>query len=406
MDPHIAASARALAAGDVLGALKQVALRDDPPALALRGIAMARLGEYPRARELLRHAARRFGAADKLARARCVVAEAELALAMRDLDEPPRGLALALAALDAHADQSNAAWARLITARRYLLLGHLGQAKAEVASLNTRGLPPPLAAVGELITAELALRALDIGSAKAAFARALAAAHRSRLPALLAEIANAQASLDRTAAQRLFADREQELRLDEVAALLATNVLVVDGCRRGLGVDATWQPLAGRPMLFTLARALAQAWPDPVDRNMLIARAFRTPCSDESHRARLRVEIGRLRALIAGFAHIEATARGFALRPHDNRDVVVLTPPVDGDKASLVALLADGAAWSSSALALALGTSQRTVQRALVELEAAGQARSIGRGRSHRWLSPPLTKFTTILLLPTVVPKE
>jgi hypothetical protein len=159
-------------------------------------------------------------------------------------------------------------------------------------------------------------------------------------------------------------------------------------------------------VLFALARALAEAWPGDVDREALIACAFRTHRPDESHRARLRVEIGRLRALVKALAHIEATARGFALRPLGERAVVVLAPPIDGDQASLVALLSDGAAWSTLALALALGASQRTVQRALVELEAAGRVRSIGRARAQRWLAPPLAKFTTILLLPTALPME
>lgn len=147
MDSLIAASARALAAGDALGALKRVALRDDPPALALRGIAMAQLGEHPRARELLRRAARGFGAHEELARARCVVAEAEVALAVRDLGSSPRLLAAALATLEAHADHANALQARLIATRRLLLLGRLDEAEAALARLNARGLPPSLAAV-------------------------------------------------------------------------------------------------------------------------------------------------------------------------------------------------------------------------------------------------------------------
>jgi hypothetical protein len=135
----------------------------------------------------------------------------------------------------------------------------------------------------------------------------------------------------------------------------------------------------------------------------LIAHAFRTRHPDATHRARLRVEIGRLRALIAALARIEATARGFALRPLENRSVAVLEPPIAGDQASLVALLSDGAAWSTSALALALGASQRSIQRALAELEAAGQVRSTGQTRTRRWLSPPLAGFTTILLLPATL---
>jgi len=406
MDSLIAASARALAAGDALGALKRIALRDDPPALALRGIAMAQLGEHPRARELLRRAARDFGAHEELSRARCIVAEAEVALAMRDLGGSPRPLTAAAAALEAHDDHANALQARLIAARRLLLLGRLDEAAAALLHIDARGLPPALGAVAELTSAELALRSLRIGPAQAALARAHEAAGRARVPALLAEVAEARAAFERPAARRLFAGGEQALRLDEVAALLASNALVVDACRRGLGAGDAWLPLARRPILFTLARALAEAWPADVDREALIASAFRTHRPDETHRARLRVEIGRLRALATTLAGIEATPRGFVLKPHGERTVALLAPPIDGDQASLVALLSDGAAWSTSALALALGASQRTVQRALAELEAEGRVRSIGQTRARRWLSPPLAGFTTILLLPAALPFE
>jgi tetratricopeptide (TPR) repeat protein len=406
MDSLIAASARALAAGDALGALKRVALREDPPALALRGIAMAQLGEHPRARELLRRAARGFGTHEELARARCVVAEAEVALAMRDLSGSPRSLAAAAATLEARADHANALHARLIAVRRLLLLGRLEEAAAALARLDAGGLPPSLAAVAELIAAELALRSLRIGPARAALERAHAAADRSRVPALLAEVMEARTTLDRPAARRLDAGGEHTLRLDEVAALQASGTLVVDACRRGLRSGDDWRPLARRPVLFVLARALAEAWPGDVDRETLIAQAFRTRRPDETHRARLRVEIGRLRALVKSLASIEATARGFVLEPHGAQDVVVLAPPIDGDQASLVALLSDGAAWSTSALALATGASQRTVQRALAELEADARVRAIGLARARRWLAPPLAGFTTILLLPASLPLD
>lgn len=404
MDSLITASARALAAGDALGALKRVALRDDPPALALRGIAMAQLGEHPRARELLRRAARGFGAHEELARARCVVAEAEVAMAMRDFAGSPRALAAAAATLEAHADHANALQAWLITARRLLLLGRLDEAGAALAKLDARGLPPALRAVAELTSAELALRSLRVGDARMALARAHAAAERAQVPALTAEVTEARAMLDKPAARRLTAGGGQALRLDEVAALLASDALVVDACRRGLGAGGQWWPLARRPVLFALARALAGAWPGDVDRESLIASVFRTRHPDETHRARLRVEIGRLRALVKTLATIEATERGFILKPLGERDVAVLEPPIAGDQASLLALLSDGAAWSTSALALAVGASQRTVQRALAELEADGRVRSLGRARAQRWLAPPLAGFTTILLLPAALP--
>lgn len=404
MDSLIAASARALAAGDALGALKRVALREDPPALALRGIAMAQLGELPRARELLQRAAGRFEDHETLARARCVVAEAEVAMAMRDFRGSPQALFAAAATLQAQGDRANALQARLIAARRLLLLGRLQEAANLLAHCDTQGLPPMLAAVAELTAAELALRSLQVHAARGALDRAQSAAEQARVPALLAEVAQAREALDRPAARRLSLGGEQTLRLDEVSALMASDALVIDACRRAVGGGAAWHSLARRPVLFTLARALAEAWPGDVDRETLILKAFRTRRPDETHRARLRVEIGRLRALLPTLARIEATARGFALRPLLDRAVVVLAPPIDGERAAVMALLSDGAAWSTSALALALGASQRTVQRALSELEAAGRARAIGQSRARRWQAPPLTEYTTILLLPAVLP--
>ncbi len=327
---------------------------------------------------------------------------------MRDLLGSPRTLAAASATLEARADHANALHARLIAVRRLLLLGRLDEAASALARLDVnvgaRSVPPSLLAIAELATAEVASRSLRTAPARAALARAHEAAQRAHVPALMAEVAEASAALDRPAARSLRAGSEQSLRLDEVEALLASGTLVIDACRRGLRAGAIWRPLARRPVLFALARALAEAWPGDVDRNTLIARAFRTRRPDETHRARLRVEVGRLRALVSPLASIEATERGFALTPHDQLEVVVLVPPIDGDQASLLALLADGAAWSTSAVALALGASQRTVQRALVELEVVGRVRSIGRARSKRWLAPPLAGFTTKLLLPAALP--
>jgi tetratricopeptide (TPR) repeat protein len=411
VDSLLTAAARALATGDTLGALARVGLREDPPALALRGIAMAQLGEHSRARELLRRAARGFGAHEALARARCVVAEAEVALAMRELGGSSRALEAAAATLASRGDHANAAQARLIALRRLILIGRLGDAAAALEQLDLRGLPPMLHAFAELAAAELALRSLRTAQARAALARAHDAAERSRVPALGAEVAEARALLDRPVARRLRPEAaDQPVRLDEVQALLAGGALVVDGCRHGLRAGARSQALASRPLLFTLARALAQAWPGDVDRSELIALAFRTRRPDETHRARLRVEMSRLRTLFAALeppVGIDATTRGFALRTAPGQDVVLLVPPIDGDHASLLALLADGAAWSTSALALATGANQRTVQRALAELHVAGQVRSIGRTRAQRWLAPPLVGmagFATILLLPPSLP--
>ena len=413
MDSMIAAAARALAGGDALTALQRVALRDDPPALALRGIAMAQLGEHPRARELLRRAASAFGAHEPVARARCVVAEAEVALAQRDLGgdggKGPAPLLAAAHTLQAHGDTTNALQARLVAARRLVLLGRLAEASALLAAhpndSTPTHLPAPLAAVAALTRAELALRALHIDAAHTALQHAERAAQHAGVPALQAEVAHARALLAQPAARLLAPGGEQALRLQDVAALRASgHTLVVDACRHAVHAGGVALPLARRPVLFALVRALAQAWPSDADRDALIASVFRTRHPDETHRARLRVEMGRLRKLIAPLAGVEATARGFVLRPLAGRTVAVLAPPVDGEQGALLALLADGAAWSTSALALALGDSQRTVQRALAELESNGQVRAIGQARARRWVAAPLVGFTTILLLPTTQP--
>ncbi|VVE21478.1 helix-turn-helix domain-containing protein [Pandoraea soli] len=400
MDSLIAASARALAAGDSLGALRRVALRDDPPALALRGIAMAQLGEFARARELFKRAARSFGPHEALARARCVVADAEVALAMRDLGGSTRSLHAAAAVLLAHADIPNAMLARLVLARRLVLLGKLDAAAQALQDTPSHAVPARLVAGHALICAELALRTLRISQAHSMLAHAQTAASAANIPALIAEVETVHAALARPAARLAQSDGERALNLDEVARLLHSDSLVVDACRRGISAGSSWRPLARRPALFTLALQLARAWPGDVDRDTLIAEVFRLRRPDDTHRARLRVEIGRLRALLKGLADIDATPRGFVLRTQGARAVSVLLPPIDGNRASLVALLSDGAAWSTSALALALGASQRTVQRALSALEHEGRVRALGRARARRWTSPPLTEFTTTLLLP------
>jgi tetratricopeptide (TPR) repeat protein len=400
MDSLIAAAGRALTAGDVLGALKHVGWRDDPPALALRGIAMAQLGDYPRARDLLRRAARGFGPREPLARARCVVAEAEVALALRDFGAEPQRLDAAAQALAARGDRANARHAELIALRRHLLLGRLEAAHAALDTLDLEGAPAAHHALAALAAAEIALRSLRTRDARLALQRARTAASLAGIPALSAEIAQVEASLRRPAARILHAGHEQPVTLDDVEALLASGTLVVDAMRHAVRDATGMASFARRPVLFALLRALATGWPGDVDRNALIARVFRTRQPDETHRARLRVEIGRLRRLLAPFADLTATTRGFQLTPHGTRGAVVLAPPVEGEQGALHGLLADGTAWSTSALALATGDSQRSVQRALAAMEAAGQVRAIGRARAQRWVAPPLAGFTTILLLP------
>jgi hypothetical protein len=406
MDSLITAAARALAAGDPLGALNRVALRDDAPALALRGIAMARLGDLVRAKALLRRAARAFGPKEAVASARCVVAEAEIALVSRDLGWPAKALDAARATLEAHGDRVNAAHARHLEVRRLLLIGRLDHAERTLAELDSAPLPPALRAVHELVVAGIAMRRLRTKTARAALARADRAARAAAIPALMAEVESASVVLNTPAARLIARGNERPLLLEDVEALLASKALVVDACRHVVRDAGTVVSLATRPVLFALARALGEAWPADLPRAALIARAFRGKHADESHRARLRVEIGRLRTLLRTLAGVSATKQGFALVPRRGREVVVLARPVEEEHAALLAFLADGESWSSSALALALSGSQRTVQRALDELSAQGKVQSFGRGRARRWMTPPVPGFTTTLLLPAPLPSS
>jgi hypothetical protein len=403
MDSLIAAAARALAAGDPFGALKRVALRADPPALALRGIAMAQLGDLVRAKALLRSAARAFGPKEAVARARCVVAEAEIALVSRDLGWPAEALDAARATLEAHGDRVNAAHARYLEVRRLLLIGRLDDAERTLAELDPAPFPPASRTAHELVVAGIAMRRLRTKAARAALGRAERAARHARIPALTAEVESAALALKTPAARLIANGKERLLLLEEVEALLASKALVVDACRHVVRDARTVVSLARRPVLFALARALGEAWPGDVPRDMLVARAFGATLAVESHRVRLRVEVGRLRTVLRTLAGVSATKRGYALAPHRAREVVVLARPVEGEHASVLAFLADGESWSSSALALALGTSQRTVQRALDSLAAAGKVQSFGRGRALRWMTPPVPGFTTTLLLPAPV---
>ena len=406
MDSLITGAARALAAGDPLGALKRVALRDDAPALALRGIAMAQLGDLVRAKALLRSAARAFSPREAVARARCVVAAAEIALASRDLGWSAKSLDSARATLEVHGDHVNAAHARLLEVRRLLLIGRLDDAERALAELDPTPFPPASRTAHELVVAGIAMRRLRTKSARAALARAAHAARHAGIPGLTAEVESASLALSTPAARLIANGEERLLLLDEVEALLASKALVVDACRHAVRNAGTVVSLATRPVLFALARALGEAWPGDVPRDVLLARAFGAKFTDESHRARLRVEVGRLRAMLRTLARVDATKHGFAMAPYDGRDVVVMALPVDDEHSAVLAFLTDGESWSSSALALALGTSQRSVQRALDSLATAGKVQALGRGRARRWMAPPAAGFTTPLLLPVPLPVD
>jgi hypothetical protein len=400
MDSLITAAARALAAGDPLGALKRIALQDDPPALALRGIAMAQLGDLVRAKVLLRRAARGFGPREPVARARCVVAEAEVALAARELKWSAKSLEAARIVLEEHGDRANAAQARYLEVRRLLLIGRLDEAGKMLAALDPGGLPPALRVVHELAIAGVATRRLRIRVARDALTEAQQAARKAGIPALTAEVKSAARVLTTPAARVIADGKDRLLLLEDVEALHMSGALIVDACRLVVRDAITAVSLARRPVLFALARALGEAWPLDVSRDALVARAFRGKRADESYRARLRVEVGRLRRELRKLARVSATQRGFALAPRGASEVVVLAPPVEDANAAVLGCLADGESWSSSALALALGTGQRTMQRSLEALAGAGKVQAFGRGRARRWVTPPPPGFTTTLLLP------
>ncbi len=404
MDSLITAAGRALAAGDPLGALKHVALRDDAPALALRGIAMAQLGELARARELLRNAGRDFGSDEPMARARCAVAAAEIALVSRDLGRPLQGLEAARQTLAAHGDHANAAHAGYLEARRLLLIGQLDAAESMLDGLDADALPPASRVGYGLVATGIAMRRIRAGAARTALDGAARAARKAGIAMLAAEVDTAARALDAPAGRLIAHDGERVLGLDEVEALFASNAFVVDACRNVVRAGAVTVPLSGRPVLLALVRTLAETWPADASRETLLKRAFGARHVDESHRARLRVEMGRLRTSLHEIACVTATEEGFVLAPHAADPVVVLAPPVEEQHGQVLALLADGEAWSSSALALALGASQRTMQRALDELANAGKVQAFGRGRGRRWIASNVPGFPTSLLLPAPLP--
>lgn len=403
MDMLIAAAARALSSGDPLAVLKRVALRNDAPALALRGIAMAQLGDLARARELLKDAARAFGPDEPMARARCMVAEAEIALVCRDLGRSFQTLGATRATLEAGGDQVNAAHAGYLEARQLLLIGRLEDAHRTLDSIDIDVLPPASRAGYGLVVAGIAMRQIRTGPARAALEQAARAAQDAGIPSLKAEVEKARHALEAPAARIVSRDRQDLLQLDGVEALVASDTFIVDTCRNAVRLGEKLISLDRRPVLLALARALAEVWPEDVSRENLLMHAFGAKHVDDSHRARLRVEIARLRKVIKPVAAVRATSLGFALKPYGACQVAVLAPPLESDHPEVLALLADGEAWSSSALAMALGVSPRTVQRKLEALALAGKVRSFGRGRACRWILSSVPGFPTSLLLPLAI---
>jgi tetratricopeptide (TPR) repeat protein len=394
MDAGITAAARALDAGDAITALRLVGARSDAAALALRGVAMARFGELAAARAYLRRAARAFHD-DRHARARCRVATTEIELAMRDLARPT-DLARSIADLERAGDTRNAAWARVVAARRAILLGLLDEAEAWLAAVPDADLPPVLGSGRALAELEVALRRLDGRRARAAVARAQALVDPARFPALAEEIERAAKALDQTVARVRRGDDVRDARMEDIAALESSGALVVDACRRRLARGSARLDMRAQPALFALLAALAEGHPAGVPRDRLAAMLFGARRVDDSYRSRLRVEVGRARKLARGLTGIAATKDGFRLEVEG--DVVLLEPPGDAPGADVLALVESGGAWTAASLAAALGCGVRRVQRALKELDGLGRVRATGRGPAQRWTASP--RIASHLLLP------
>jgi DNA-binding winged helix-turn-helix (wHTH) protein len=399
VDSAVSTAARALSVGDPLEALKHVGLRTDPPALALRGIALAQLGEWAKALLLLRRAAKAFGDAEPVARARVVVAAAEVSLVLRDLRGAARGLDEAVNQLARRGDVANAAFARLVQVRRLVLLGQVEPAEQALGKLRLAQAPARLVALASLIRADVAMKRVHAAVAESALLDAERAASASRIPALVSEVESARQRLAAPVARLYRAGREHSVGLAELEQLLTSGEFLVDACRREVRQGARVVSLVTRPILLELLLALAETAPHEVARDALILRVFGARRANDSHRVRLRVEVGRLRRLLQRLAELKATDAGFALVPRGGQTPTLLQPPEGGEASELWALLRGGEAWATSALASALGKSQRSVQRALAELESDGKVRASGDGRARRWVATPAAGFATSLLL-------
>jgi hypothetical protein len=287
----------------------------------------------------------------------------------------------------------------LVQVRRSILLGEVERAERALSKLSTSALPPRLSALLELAAADLAMKRADGASAARLLVRARASAVQARIPPLLAEVEQAEARLRAPVARLVQGGRERPLLLRDLPGVWASGKLVIDACRREARRGEQVISLVTRPILLELLVTLAEAAPADVPRDALIARVFGARRVNDSHRVRLRVELGRLRKLVAKLADVKATAAGFALVGRDRDGCALLLPPAVGEASALLALLRGGEAWATSALATAVGKSQRAVQRALLALERDGKVRASGSGRARRWVAAPASGFATTLLL-------
>jgi tetratricopeptide (TPR) repeat protein len=393
----LAAAARALSVGDPLSALKWLGLRTDAAARAMRGAALSQLGEYRRAKAQLRAALRALGPEDGLLRARCLAAEAEIALALGDLRWSAEPVARAIADLLAAGDARNAAYLQLVAARAALRLGRPAEAERLLRRANLAPAAPLERTLAELVRVELAAKRGDPDVLTSALASAAAAAERSAIPALVSEVARIRDHHEGPSAVITSRGKARTVSFCEVCALARSADVVVDGGGREVRSRGELISFARRPVLFELLRVLAESWPDAVPRDDLIARAFGARRPNESHRIRLRVEIGRLRKMVGPRLGVVADGSGYALRSTGG-EVVLVMPLEESPASRLLSLMHGGEAWSASSLAVALEVSERTVQRSLGELQSAGKVGPTGNGRGRRWVR--LFEIPTDLSLP------
>ncbi|WP_461159177.1 helix-turn-helix domain-containing protein [Sphingobium sp. TomMM35A] len=391
-------AALALDAGDVIGALQKVALRDDAWSLAIRGTAMARIGDLDRARSLLRQAGRGLGFCDRLAHARCVLAQAEVQLALRDGGWPAAQLSEAYATFLGHRDLWNAAYLKLVEARRAILLNRLDEAERFLA-MHQGQRHPVLDAVAGLLTAHICLRKLCVAEARTALASAFIDLGPHASGPLRSELLRAEALLEAPVAGRRRGGCLVPVTPDALKALNLDDNLIVDATRLEVRLHSSIVPLVSRPVLFSLMKSLATVWPRAGSRADLIRTAFGGRHADETYRVRLRMEMMRLRRLLRGLCNVTATAEGYRLDPLRAAAIVLLEPLVATRHPQIIALLSDGEAWTSHALAEATGSSRRSVQRALEALRGDGLVLSQGAGPSHRWRTEPVDPITTPMLL-------
>jgi tetratricopeptide (TPR) repeat protein len=387
----------ALARGEALRALGLVGRADTALGLTLRGVAYAQLGDLEMARRSLERALAVVG--DGRTRARARAALAEIALHTGDPAATARAARASAEELDALGDPRNAAMQRLVVARAEVLLGRLGEARRAVEEvLAAADLAPDVRAVASLAQAEIALRDLAPTEAQGALARARRALAQQPQELLSRAIDRVEGELSLPVARLLRGGVVGSADLFAIEQVCRGDVLLVDDCRRLVLGGRASIPLARRPVVFALLLALARAWPGSTPRDELIARIFDARRSNASHRARLRVEVGRLRKILDGLgAGPVATPDGYALS--SAREVVVLLPPSDDDEARLASLLSDGASWSAQSLAEHAGVSKRTAQRVLGGLVEGGRAERTGEGKNVRYARPGAPIASRMLLL-------